>query len=410
MIAYPFQALILLELKKYAFAWYNSHSENMNLRDFKSAEKRRLALENGLSITLPTIGSFGLDESVVSTKHCENMIGAVQIPVGVAGPITVRSTKNEVRSKDYFVPLATTEGALVASISRGCKAISESGGAVVYSENFGTTRGPVFFTHSIKKTQELSQWILEHKVELKKVAEDTSSHLKFKDVKINSTGNYLFARFIFDCDEAMGMNMVTIATQALCDYVREQTGVESIVAGNFDVDKKASWLNFIDNRGIPAWAEVVLTEETVRSILKTTPQKLFDTWLAKCMVGSAMSGSLGFNAHFANVVAAMFLATGQDPAHVVEGSQGITTMKLVDNSIYISTYLPSIMVATVGGGTGLATQKEALSILKLERGVIEFAEVVAATVLAGEISLLASLSIDTLASSHKKLGRGEKNS
>lgn len=408
MIAYSFQALILLELKKYAFTWYNSHSENMNLRDFKSAETRRLALENEFSITLPTIGSFGLDESVVSKKHCENMIGAVQVPVGVAGPLAIKNL--ELKIKNYFVPLATTEGALVASINRGCKAISESGGSAVYSEKFGTTRGPVFFTHSIQKTQELSQWIVDHKTELKKITESTSSHLKFKDVKLNSTGNYLFARFVFDCDEAMGMNMVTIATQAICDYVREETGVESIVAGNFDVDKKASWLNFIDNRGIPAWAEIILSEEIVRTILKTSPQKLFDTWLAKCMIGSAMSGSLGFNAHFANVVAAIFLATGQDPAHVVEGSQGITTMKLVDNNIYISIYLPSLMVATVGGGTGLGTQKEALSILKLERGIEEFAEVIAATVLAGEISLLASLSIDTLASSHQKLGRGEKNS
>jgi hydroxymethylglutaryl-CoA reductase (NADPH) len=382
----------------------------MNVRDFKSAQDRRSGLEKKLSIKLPTIGSFGLDESVVSTKHCENMIGAVQVPVGVAGPLKIRMMNDELGMKDYFVPLATTEGALVASISRGSKAISESGGAIVYSEKFGTTRGPVFLTYSIKKTQELSQWILNHKAEVKKIAESTSSHLKFNDTKLISTGNYLFVRFIFDCEEAMGMNMVTIATQAICDYIQTQTGIESIVAGNFDIDKKASWLNFINNRGIPAWAEVVLSEEIVQSILKITPQKLFDTWLAKCMVGSAISGSLGFNAHFANVVAAIFLATGQDPAHVVEGSQGITTMQLINDNIYISTYLPSLMIGTVGGGIGLATQKEALSILKLDRGVEEFAEVIAATVLAGEISLLASLSAQTLASSHKKLGRGEKNS
>lgn len=380
----------------------------MKLRDFKSAQDRRTGLERELSISLSKLGDFSMDESVVSSKHCENLIGSAQIPMGIAGPLQIVGQKAEI--KEYYLPLATTEGALVASISRGCKAISESGGAISYSEKFGTTRGPVFFTGSIKKTQELAKWIEDHQRELQTIAERTSTHLTYKGVKLSLTGNYLFTRFIFDCSEAMGMNMVTIAAQAMCDYICNQVGVESIIAGNFDIDKKASWLNFIDNRGIKAWAEVVLSKKTVTSVLKTTPQKLFDTWLSKCMVGSALAGSLGFNAHFANVIAAIFLATGQDPAHVVEGSQGITTMQLIHNSIYISTYLPSLLIGAVGGGTGLSTQKEALSILKLTRGVEEFAEVIASAVLAGEISLLASLSQDSLATAHKKLGRGEKNS
>ena len=189
------------------------------------------------------------------------------------------------------------------------------------------------------------------------------------------------------------------------------------VAGNYDVDKKPSWLNSIEGRGHKAWAEVMLPSSVLRSVLKITASKLYEVWLAKCMIGSAMSGSMGYNAHFANIIAALFLATGQDPGHVGECSVGITTMEVVDKSdLYISIYLPDLMVGTVGGGTGLATQKEALSILGVSGGspsgedgknAQKFAEIIAGAVLAGEISLLASLSEGTLSKTHEMLARGK---
>jgi len=183
------------------------------------------------------------------------------------------------------------------------------------------------------------------------------------------------------------------------------------VAGNFDIDKKPAWLNFINNRGFPVWAEVVLKKEVVETILKTTPEQFFEVWLAKCMIGSAMSGSLGFNSHYANVIAAMFIATGQDPAHVVEGSMGVTTAKVLTNGdLYVSVYLPALNIGTVGGGTQLATQQEALQILQVagENNVEKFAELIGGAVLAGEISLLASLSEGSLSDAHRELGRGGK--
>lgn len=360
--------------------------------------ERRKKLEKLLHTSLENIGTFSLDESTASSRNCENMIGVAQVPMGVAGPI-------KVNSKKIFVPLATTEGALVASVNRGCKAITESGGAKVYIEKVGASRGPVFKIKNIEEGLKLDRFIGSHLTDLKKVASKTSKHIKLKDVRGQILGGYYFARFTFDTGKAMGMNMVTIATEAEALYIKKKTGIKCLsVSGNFCVDKKPSWQNFILGRGIKINAEVVLTKSVLKKTLKTTAQKFFDVWLAKCMIGSAVSGSMGFNAQFANVLAAMFLATGQDIAHVTEGSLGITTAEVIGENLKVGVYLPDIMIGTVGGGTGLATQSEAMSII----GKDNLAEGIGGAVLAGEISLLASLSEGSLGKSHRKLGRGEK--
>jgi len=382
----------------------------MNIRDYKSASERRHAIEKKLGLKLTNIGNFTFDENVASSKNCENMIGASQIPLGVAGPLEIRNSKFEIRS--YYIPLATTEGALVASISRGAKAISMSGGANSYAFRVGQTRGPVFSVKSIEEQRKLYLWVKENQEKLKKVTEATSKHLKLKKAKVRSLASYSFVRFYFDTGDAMGMNMVTIATQKAVELIEKETGVKCLsVAGNYDIDKKPAWLNFINNRGFKVWSETVLKKEVLQSVLKTTSEKFFEVWLAKCMIGSAMSGSLGFNAQYANIIAAMFIATGQDPAHVVEGSMGITTAKALKNGdLHVSVYLPALIVGTVGGGTGLATQKETLSLLGVAgTGRVEkFAEIIGGAVLAGEISLISSLSEGSLAKAHEKLGRSQK--
>lgn len=373
----------------------------MNVRNFKTVKERREAIEKELNVDLKNIGSFTLDEAVALARNCENMIGASQIPIGIAGPLRVTS------NYEYYIPLATTEGALVASVNRGCKAITESGGALVDSEKIGATRGPVFRVNGLKEHRELMEFLTEHFDEIKTVAAKTSHHLTLKNYTTSGIGNYRFVRFVFDTQDAMGMNMVTIATTAIASYIKEKTGISCLsVSGNFCVDKKPSWLNLINNRGIAVWAEVTLTKEVLARVLKTSAKKFYDVWIAKCMIGSALSGSMAFNAQFANIVAAIFLATGQDTAHVVEGSSGVTAAEVVGGDLYVSVYLPDLMVGTVGGGTGLATQKEALSILNVKTSR-EFAEVIGAAVLAGEISLLASLAQGSLARAHARLGRGK---
>lgn len=378
------------------------------LRDLKSAEKRRVAIEQETKTKLSNIGRFSLDEKIASSRNCENMIGVAQVPIGVAGPLKIKGS--EFKTQDFYIPLATTEGALVASVNRGCKAITASGGANTYSYRVGQTRGPVFTVDSLDHQKKVYLWIKKNQEKLRKVTEKTSSHLKFKKAKSKSLANYIFVRFYYDTQDAMGMNMVTIATQKAADLIEKETGAKCLsVAGNYDIDKKPAWINFIDNRGFKAWAQVVLKKDVIRDILKTSAEKFFDVWLAKCMIGSAMSGSLGFNAQYANIIAATFIATGQDPAHVVEGSLGITSVKMLKNGgLSVSVYLPSLQVGTVGGGTNLGTAKEALSILGVAgNGQVEkFAEIIAAAVLAGEISLISSLSEGTLSKAHQALGRG----
>jgi len=369
----------------------------MNLKDFKSTKERREYIEKSRKIKLDNTARILIEDE--KDINCENLIGASAFPLGVAGPLSIDG-------KDYFIPLATTEGALVASVSRGCKAINLSGGTKSFIENVGVTRGPVFETSGLEESMKLKKWLKDNFNLLKTEAEKTSSHLKLKKLGTRIAGTYVYVRFYFDTQEAMGMNMVTIATEKISQFIQKNTKVRCLaVSGNFCIDKKPAWLNFISGRGKKAWAEAVLKREVVKDVLKTTPEEFFEVWLSKCMIGSAMSGSLGFNAHFANVVAAFFAATGQDMAHTVEGSMGVTTSKVLENGdLYVSIYMPSVMIGTVGGGTKLKIKQEALSIIGAENS-IELAKVLSGAVLAGEISLIASLAEGTLAKTHQKLGR-----
>ncbi len=386
----------------------------MNLRDYSSVSGRRKALEKSLHLDLKQIGSFTLDEQVASSRNCENMVGVAQVPLGVAGPLKLCQVSG-VKCQEYYIPMATTEGALVASVNRGCKAITESDGARVLVYRVGATRGPVFKVHSMVENEKLYSFVVSHKKDFDTIARTTSKHLTLTGVDAHSVGLYQFVRFTFNTQDAMGMNMVTIATQAIASFIEQKTGASCVsLAGNFDVDKKPSWINFTKGRGFEVWAEVTIPATVLKKDLKTTAAAIYEVWLAKCMIGSAMAGSLAFNAQFANVIAAAFLATGQDMGHVGEGSMGITTAGIINGKdVYISIYLPDLMVGTVGGGTGLATQQEALKLLGVAGGnegnnSQEFAEIIAGSVLAGEISLLASLSEGTLARAHKTLARGSK--
>lgn len=377
------------------------------LKDFPDARQRRQFLEKKLATKLENIGHSVLNEDLLKGRNIENLIGATQIPLGVAGPLTIRSKANKL--PNYYLPLATTEGALVASISRGCKAIYAAGGANLMCEVVGITRGPVFKTDGIEHGHQIKQWIDKNFLSLSKIARQTSKHLNLLKIDCQILGKNLFARFFFDSTDAMGMNMATIATEKAVSLIAKHTHSEcTALAGNFDIDKKPAWLNFINGRGKKVWAEVILSPDIIKTVLKTTPQKIAEVVYRKNHLGSEMAGSLGFNAHFANVIAALFIATGQDPAHVVEGSLGITTAEVLENGdLYFAIYLPSLIVGTIGGGTQLPTQKEALAILGVAN-VLEYAQVAGAAVLAGELSLIASLAQGSLAKAHIELARRKR--
>jgi hydroxymethylglutaryl-CoA reductase (NADPH) len=342
-------------------------------------------------------------------RNIEKMVGCVQVPLGIVSGV-------KVNTKSYEVPIATTEGALVASVNRGLKAIRESGGSEVKVKEVGTTRGPVFRVSGLRQGEKMIAWVEKNFEKIKKQAQASDKYLKLKRIRAQMVGRYVWLRLEYDTSEAMGMNMVTIASEKVVELVENRLKIKCVsLSGNYCVDKKPSWLNMIEGRGKQVWAEVKVPEKVVRKVLKTSSEEIVEVVKAKQWLGSMVSGSMGFNAHYANMVAGVFLATGQDMAHVVEGSMGITTAesekKISSKSgLYFSIYLPSLMVGTVGGGTHLATQKEALGIMGLsgKKGdAIKLAEVIGAVVLAGELSLTAALSSNDLAKAHQRLGRGK---
>jgi hydroxymethylglutaryl-CoA reductase (NADPH) len=380
-----------------------------------AARIRRRALEKKLAVRLRRTGSFTLDAARAASRHCENFIGATQVPVGVAGPLKIQGQWVS-EDEEIFVPLATTEGALVASINRGCQALREAGGAIVRVEDVGMTRAPVFKTSGIDESQRFLAWVREHEEDIRRVTEGTSRHLRLLEVRPQVLGTTIYLRFRFDSGDAMGMNMVTVACDRVVrTLIEPQTGVSCVaLSGNFCVDKKASAVNFLEGRGKRVYAEVTLEGPVLKRCLRTGARDLVDVQYRKNLLGSIAAGAMGFNAHFANTLAAFFIATGQDVAHVVEGSMGGTCVEpRGPEGVFASVFLPDLPLGAVGGGTALDTQKEALAMLGIslpaERpggAVMRLAEIVGATVLAAELSLLAAFTSGDLASAHERLGRG----
>jgi hydroxymethylglutaryl-CoA reductase (NADPH) len=376
---------------------------------------RRLALEKILSISLPSIGSTILDYSEIKNRNAENVIGGIQIPVGIVGPLKVNG---DYAKGNFYVPLATTEGALIASVNRGCKAITKAGGAKVKIIFDGMARAPVFKLPNIDSVVNFLQWINKNLDKIKEVAESTTSHGKLKEIQPFVLGNNVWLRFVFETGDAMGMNMATIASEAICNFIESEfTEAKCIaVSGNMCSDKKQSMVNSIFGRGKTVIAETLIPSTILKEVLHTTAEAIHEVNLRKNLLGSARAGNVyQFNAHFANIIAAIFLATGQDMAQVVESSSGYTWTEVRGEDLYISVTLPSLEVGTVGGGTRLPTQREALSIMGVAGGgnppgsnVKKFAEIIASTVLAGELNLLSALSNKELGRAHKMLGRGIK--
>jgi len=368
----------------------------------KATDLRRKFIEKKLGIKLDKIGSYTIDPENVIGRNIENMIGAVQIPLGIAGPIKVNG-KHAVG--EYYLPLATTEGALVASLNRGCSTISEAGGAHVVLISDRQTRGPCFKTKDAKGAKRLADWVTENFDNIKKKTEEGSRHLKLKGIRTFIIGNNVFVRFEAETGDAMGMNMITIGAENACNFIAEETGADYItVSANVCTDKKPSTMNLMSGRGKSVIADVILPEGLVKDRLKTTPEEFVEVNTRKNLLGGIISGSIGFNAHAANVFKALFKATGQDLGHVVEGSLGITWAEKRGDDLYLSVTLPCVNVGIVGGGTRVETAQECLKILNV-KSANEFAEVVAAAVLAGELSLISAQAAHHLARAHKKMGR-----
>ncbi|KAI9870128.1 MAG: 3-hydroxy-3-methylglutaryl-coenzyme A (HMG-CoA) reductase isozyme, partial [Pleopsidium flavum] len=324
---------------------------------------------------------------------CENVIGYMPLPLGVAGPLVIDG-------RNYFLPMATTEGVLVASTSRGCKAINAGGGAITVLTGDGMTRGPCVGFETLARAGAAKIWLdsEEGQKDMKRAFNSTSRFARLQSMKTALAGTYLYIRFKTTTGDAMGMNMISKGVENALNVMMTESGFEDMsiisVSGNFCTDKKPAAINWIDGRGKSVVAEAIIPGDVVRNVLKSDVNALVELNTSKNLIGSAMAGSIGgFNAHAANIVSAMFLATGQDPAQVVESANCITIMKNYNGNLQISVSMPSIEVGTIGGGTVLEPQMAMLDLLGVKgphsnspgANARQLARIIAAAVLAGEL-------------------------
>ncbi len=367
-------------------------------------DERRKAVEEFTGTNLESISKYCFDSEKAS-KNIENMIGATQIPLGFAGPVRING---EFAQGEFIVPLATTEGALTASIARGMSVINAGGGARVKVFQDNMTRAPVFRTDGVEHCSKVMEWIDANWDRLVAAVDTTTNHGKLISIDSYPAGRNLFLRFAYDTGDAMGMNMATIATEAVCKEIEENTGAVMVsVSGNMCSDKKPAAINMIKGRGKTVVAEALIPRDIVESKLHASTSSIVETSIRKNLIGSSMSITLGANAHAANMVAALYIATGQDPAQVVGGSMTLTSCEDIDGDLYISVRMPSVEVGTVGGGTRLPFQSEALSIIGClgDGKAKKLAEIVAVTVLAGELSTISAQAAGHLGKAHQELGR-----
>lgn len=359
----------------------------------------------------PTLRKTLLDDApgdpAVYQGNIENFIGELRMPIGIAGPLRV----NGLAAKgDYPVPLATTEAALVASYHRGCRMISAAGGcsAMVLFES--VSRAPAFVFETAAQACRFVIWALDRFEEFQAVAATTTAHGRIIDVGCTVEGNHVYLNLEFTTGDASGQNMVTLAAQAVCDHIIAHTPVapkHCYVESNLSGDKKASAKAFTSARGKKVTAEVMLDAALIEKFLHTTPAAMVDYWRMSA-IGGVLSGTIGVQGHFANGLAALYLATGQDAACVAESATGITRFELTENGgLYAAVTLPGIMVGTVGGGTGLPAQRACLALMGLAGNghARALAEVCAGLLLAGELSIIAALGAGHFTRAHRKLAR-----
>ncbi len=370
-----------------------------------AAERRRAFVTERTDASLGHVGNFTFDPQT-TRGNIENLIGAAQVPIGIAGPLLVNG---EHATGEFYVPLATTEGALVASYNRGMRVIHESGGATVTVTEDHMQRSPAFLFASAREARDFGIWIDEHTEPIRTVAQSTTSVGLLERIMHFAVGPNLYLRFDYATADAAGQNLTSKATLAACQWIAEQypAGAEFILSGNIDTDKKHSHINTLLTRGKRVIAEVTTSAQTLQSIVGVSPTALFRARQIS-QAGAFMAGSANNGAHAANGLTALFIATGQDVANVAESHSGILYTQVLDTGDYYwSITLPSLILATHGGGTSLATQRECLELLGCtgNGAAKKLAEIAAATVLAGEISLASAVLAGDWVTGHEQLGR-----
>ncbi|MFQ5492635.1 MAG: hydroxymethylglutaryl-CoA reductase [Candidatus Dojkabacteria bacterium] len=387
-----------------------------HVSDKEAADLRLRYFSEVTGLDLKTFSGYKFEPKKLKNKNIENLTGSIEIPLGVSGPLLVNG---QYAQGKFYIPMATTEGTLIASVARGSKIINMSGGATVSLTYPGMTRAPLLRVSGIRAAEQVETWVKHNFDALKVEAAQTSAFLELTDIRSYKLGRNLWLRMSFDTSEAMGMNMATKAAKVVSDLIVQQNkGARLLsISGNLCNDKKPSIINMLLGRGRSVHAEVTMKREDVIKVLKTTPEEMVEVNQAKVWQGGVISGSASFNAHFANIIAAVFAATGQDLAHIVNSSQGYMVMELEGDDLYAALSLPSLLVGNIGGGTGLPDQATAQKLMLTNiddprkesiNNTHKLAEILAVAVLAGDINLHAALGSRNLVKAHQKLGRGRK--
>ena len=372
----------------------------------ESAAQRRDYIKAKTGVTFDHVSQFSTDPGAVN-GNCENFIGMIQMPLGIAGPILVNG---EYASGEFYVPLATTEGTLVASYNRGMRAIRESGGVKTTVVDDFMQRAPSYRFGDAREARAFGEWIDTNFEKIKAVADATSSVGRLQFIQQWSMHDRLYTRFNYTTGDAAGQNMVSRATHGACNWIAEHYPgniIEYVFGGPLDSDKRHSQMNMIHSRGKRVIAELRLKKNVIENHFRTSAKKLVEIRQSS-NIGAALSAPAYNGPHSANGIAAFFIATGQDEANVVESHAGNVYAEALDNGdLYWSLTLPSLIVASYGGGTGLPTQRECLEMMGCygKGKARKLAEIVAATVVAGDISLSSAAQADEFVQSHETYGR-----
>ena len=371
----------------------------------EAAATRRSFVREHTGAALEHVGRYSFDPGVLP-GNIENFTGVAQVPLGIAGPLRING---EHARGDFYVPMATSEGTLVASYNRGMRLLSASGGVKTTVVEQFMQRSPAFMFEDALQAREFGAWVTQRFEDIKAAAEATTRFGKLDHIGQYAIGLLRYLRFNYLTGDAAGQNMAGKATLAACQWIEQNhpDHPKFILSGNIDTDKKHSQINTLLTRGKRVVAEVVLKDEILKPIMGVTGKELFRARQIS-QAGAFMVGSANNGAHSANGITALFIATGQDVANVAESHAAVTYTQLLDNGDYYwSITLTSLIVASYGGGTGLPTQKECLEMLGCygQGKANKLAEICAATVLAGETSLSSAVLHGDWVSSHDQLGR-----
>lgn len=373
----------------------------------KAIEGRHKFIEAQTHKEIKHLNHFSFPASIAK-GNIENFTGVAQVPIGIVGPIKI---DGEYAQGEFVVPMATTEGTLIASYNRGIKLLNASGGIRTTIADDAMQRAPVFVFNNARHARDFVSWVDRNLAHIRLEAENTSSIAKLRYIEPFLASKFAYLRFNFTTGDAAGQNMVGRATFAACNWIIQQYTDHTIehfyLESNFATDKKSSQINILHTRGKRVIAEAIVKREHLQNIMRVDPESL--NYHAKIStVGAFLSGANNNGAHSPNAITAIFIATGQDVANVAEASAAVLYTEFTpERDLYVSVTLPSLIVATYGGGTGLPTQRECLEIMGCygKGKVGKLAEIIAAVVLAGELSLGAAISSSDWVASHEKYGR-----